>query len=252
MEFFAEDVPQTSLTDIHITPGDTEKAIKELKINSTAGPDGVPAILLLKCSKQLAHPLYKLWRCSLDTGVIPQLLKTAIVCPIYKGGDRRLPKNYRPLALTSHLIKTFEKCARNKIVKYMEDSHLFNDKQHDFRKGRSCLSKLLAHQDWVLNKLAERKNVDVVFLDFAKAFDKVDHGILLHKVKALGITGKIGKWVHAFLTNRLQAVAVDGYTSEKIPVVSGVPQGSVLGPLLFLIHMGDISRGEILLPLLIR
>ena len=84
--------------------------------------------------------------------------------------------------------------------------------------------------------------MDVVFLDFAKAFDKVDHGILLHKVKALGITGKLGVWIHAFLTGRLQAITVDGHRSEKAMVISGVPQGSVLGPLLFLIHMGDIGK----------
>ena len=241
VEFFNENIPQAKLTDITITPKDIETAIKELRMNSSAGPDGVPAILLQKCSQSLAEPLGKLWRCSLDTGVIPQILKTANVCPIYKGGDRSLPKNYRPVALTSHLTKVFEKCARNKIVEHMETHHLFSDKQHGFRKGRSCLSKLLAHHDWVLNNLAEGKNVDVVFLDFAKAFDKVDHGILLHKVKTLGITGKLGVWIHAFLTKRLQAVTVDGHRSEKMPVTSGVPQGSVLGPLLFLIHMGGIG-----------
>ena len=148
----------------------------------------------------------------------------------------------RLVALTSHLIKIFEKCVRNKIVEHMENHHLFSDKQHSFRKGRSCLSKLLAHHDWVLNNLAEGRNVDVVFLDFAKAFDKVDHGILLHKVKALSITGKLGVWIHAFLTGRLQAITVDGHRSEEAMVISGVPQDSVLGLLLFLIHMGGIGK----------
>ena len=194
VEFFAEDIHQTKLADITITPEHIEKAITEIKVNSAAGPDGVPAILVLKRRKSLAQPLCKLWRCSLDTGMIPQLLKMATLCPIYKDGDRSLPKNYRPVPLTSHLINIFEKCARNKIVEHMEDHHLFSDKQHGFRKGRSCLSKLLAHHDWILNDLAEGRNVDVVFLD------KVDHGILLHKIKALGITGKLGVWIHAFLT----------------------------------------------------
>ncbi|KAK3864553.1 hypothetical protein Pcinc_029769 [Petrolisthes cinctipes] len=94
------------------------------------------AILLLKCRESLAQPLCKLWRCSLDTGLVPELLKKATVFPIYKGGDRSLPKNYRQVALTSHLIKIFEKCARNKIVAYMENHHLLTDNQHGFREGK--------------------------------------------------------------------------------------------------------------------
>ena len=242
-EFFEDELAQAGITDIFFTPESIERAIKELKPNAAAGPDGIPAILLLKCSKALALPISKLWRRSLDVGMIPALLKKLLVCPIYKGGDRSLAKNYRPVALTSHLIKIFEKCVRNEIVAYMEDHNLFSDNQHGFRKGRSCLSKLLAHYDWVLHNLAEGKNVDVVFLDFAKAFDKVDHGILLHKIKTLGITGKLGIWIHAFLTGRLQSVSVDGHRSEETKVISGVPQGSVLGPLLFLIYIGDIGEG---------
>ena len=161
--------------------------------------------------------------------------------PIFKGA-RSLPKNDSPVALTSHLIKIFEKYARNKIVAYMEDHHLLKDSQHGFRRGRSCHSKLLAHHDWILLNLAKGRNIDVVFLDFAKTFDKVDHGILLHKIKALGITGKMGVWIHAFLTGRLQAVTVDGWKSQEAEVISGVPQGSVLGSFLFLIHMGDIGE----------
>ena len=171
IEFFTEEAHQAHLTNFAVTAEDIEKSIKELKPNSAAGPDGVPAILLLKCSSVLARPLSKLWQCSLDTGVIPTQLKSATVCPIYKGGDRSLPKNYRPVALTSHLIKIFEKCARTKILEHMEAHNLLNENQHGFRKGRSCLSKLLAHHDWVLQNLAEGNNVDVMFLDLAKAFD---------------------------------------------------------------------------------
>ena len=189
--FFAEATGEAQITDITITAEGIEKAIKELKPNAAPGPDGVPAILLLKCSKSLARPISMLWRRSLDAGMIPVLLKKLIICPIHKGGDKGMAENYRPVALTSHLIKIFEKCVRDEIVAHMEDHHLFNNDQHGFRRGRSCLSKLLAHYDWVLHSLAEGKNVDVVFLDFAKAFDKVDHGILLHKIKSLGITGKL-------------------------------------------------------------
>lgn len=108
--------------------------------------------------------------------------------------------------LTTHLFKIFEKCIRGQFTKLMEDLHLHSDSQCDFRKGRSCLSKQLAHHDWILHSLAEGKNIDVLFLDFAKAFDKVDHGIQLHKIKARSILGKLDVWIHDFQTVRWQVV----------------------------------------------
>ncbi|XP_076061613.1 uncharacterized protein LOC143037360 [Oratosquilla oratoria] len=203
------------LTDIRVTEQDIKKAIKELRSNSAAGPDGVPAILLLKCCEVLAVPIHMLWLASFDKGEIPALLKQAIISPIYKGGDRTLPKNYRPVALTSHIVKVIEKCVRDKLFTYLEVNNLIKENQHGFRKGRSCLSNLLAHYDWLLRNLSEGRNVDVVFLDFAKAFDKVDHGVLLHKARDLGISGKLGVWLYNFLTDRTQTVAVDGVKSTE-------------------------------------
>ena len=248
VSFFADDPNNpATLPVIDVTAEDITKAIKQLKLNSAPGPDGVPAILILKCSEALAHPLLKLWWYSLDTGTVPTHLKNATVCPIYKGGDRSTHKNYRPVALTSRLIKVFEKCARNKIIAHMEEHTLHSDNEHGFRKGRSCLLKLLPHYDWILQNLGKGKNVDVVFLDFAKAFDKVDHSILLHKIKSMEITGKLGLWLHNFLPGRTQSVTVNGHKCEEAEVVSGVAQGSMVGPLVFLIHMGDIGeRWEIL------
>ncbi|XP_076028798.1 uncharacterized protein LOC143017792 [Oratosquilla oratoria] len=163
-----------------------------------------------------------------DKEEIPGLLKQAIISPIYKGGDRTLPKNYRPVALTSHIIKVTEKCVSDKLFTYLEVKNLIKENEDCFRKGRSCLSNLLAHYDWLLRNLSEGKNVDVVFLDFAKFFDKVDHGVLLHKARDLEISGKLRVWLHNFLTDRTQTVAVDGVKSSDSKVISGVPQGSVL------------------------
>ena len=122
---------------------------------------------------------------------------------------------------------------------------VFNHSQHGFRSGRSCLSQLLAHFDHVTRLLEEGKSVDVVYLDFSKAFDKVDIGITLRKLKSLGIGGKIGKWLCSFLLNRSQAVMVDGILSSPKPVISGVPQGSVLGPLIFLVLIADIDQNVV-------
>ena len=234
------ELPQ--LCDIHFDSDDIIAAIDEIPPSSAAGPDQFPVLLLKNCKTALAEPLYMIWRRSLDTGEIPHILKTANIIPIHKGDSRGLPANYRPVALTSHLIKLFEKVLRKWIVAYMEENNLFNPNQHGFRAGRSCLTQLIAHFDYITQQLERGLNVDVIYLDFAKAFDKVDFLITMDKLRKLGISGKIGRWIHAFLNNRTQSVIVDGMSSSPARVHSGVPQGSVLGPLLFLILIGDIDR----------
>lgn len=228
--------------DIPLTRKDFEDMIDELDNTSAAGPDGFPAIFLKHCKKSLSRPLLILWRKCLDTGKTPETLKKSLIVPIHKGGNRTQPERYRPVALTSHLIKIFEKILRKHMTHFIEENDLFNANQHGFRSGRSCLSQLLSHYDEILSLLEQGKNADVVYLDFSKAFDKVDLNLALTKVQNLGIGGKILKWLQSFLTNRYQTVLVDGTPSNPTPVISGVPQGSVLGPLIFLILMGDIDE----------
>lgn len=230
------------IADIKFSEKDIIKAIDEIANTAAAGPDRYPAILLKRCKHTLAKPLCLIWRKSLDAGTIPNILKLANIVPIHKGNSRGLPANYRPVALTSHLIKIFEKVLRNHLINYLERHGLFNPGQHGFRLGRSCLSQLVAHYDHILQQLEQGKNVDVVYLDFAKAFDKVDFLVTMRKLETLGITGKIGHWIYSFLTNRKQVVIVNGHRSQPREVKSGVPQGSVLGPLLFLILLGDINK----------
>ena len=154
-----------------------------------------------------------------------------------------MPKNYRPVALTSHLVKIFEKVIRNALVNFIEHNDLLNPNQHGFRAGRSCLSQLVQHYDRIVKHMEEGRNVDVIYLDFSKAFDKLDFTITLDKLQKIGVTGKLIRWIRNFLTNRCQSVSVAGQLSDKQPVISGVPQGSVLGPLLFLVLLGDIDSG---------
>ena len=173
--------PQKTFTKpferLMFTPDDLIKAIDELSSTAAAGPDSFPAILLKCCKSELVKPLHKLWNLSLHEGYVPLQLKKSIITPIHKGGSKANPANYRPISLTSHLIKIFEKVMRNHLASHITENNLFNPNQHGFRSGHSCLSELLDHYDFILNLLNENKNVDVVYLDFAKVFDKVDFGI---------------------------------------------------------------------------
>ena len=182
----------------------------------------------------------------MDTGEIPAELLLVLISPIHKGGSKSVPKNYRPVALTSHLIKIFERVMRRALVKHVEENDILPTGQHGSRALRSTLTQLLSHWDTILDGLEQGHGVDCVYLDFSKAFDKVETGVLLHKLREAKILGKTGKWLASFLDSkqRQQAVAVDGTISDLSPVVSGVPQGTVLGPVLFLLHIADIASNE--------
>ena len=241
MDFFnTEDA--SKLIDIEFTEEDFIEAIDEIANNAAAGPDGFPAILLKKCKETLSKPLYLIWRSCFDNSITPVKAKENHTVPIHKGDSTAEAANYRPVALTSHLVKVFEKILRKKIIRHLDANDLLNQTQHGFRAGRSCLSQLIAHYDKILSLLDQGANVDVIYLDFAKAFDKLDFNIALAKLKSLDIDGKVGRWLHSFLTDRSQTVIVNGTKSEPSPVVSGVPQGSVIGPLLFLVLIGDIDK----------
>ena len=177
---------------------------------------------------------------SLTHGFIPSSLKRAAITPVFKLGTKTSPSNYRPISLTSTINKVFERIIRKQAVAFMNrQGHLNN-----------MVSEVVPHVyhlvgcfDDLMHMLSSDTTVDMIYLDFSKAFDKVDHGVLLHKLKDLGITGKLGIWFFQFLTNRTHYVRIPGGISKDSPVLSGVPQGTVLGPLLFLIMISDINKG---------
>ena len=171
------------ISDVFFDEVDIEEAIDELSQNSAAGPDNFPSKFLKECKSALITPILLIWRESLNQGQIPLSCKSANIVPIYKGQgkNRAEAKNYRPVALTSILIKIFEKVVRKTLVEYFDKHNLFNQNQHGFRRARSCISQLLSHFDRVIRLLEEGKIVDVIYLDFAKAFDKVDIGLTLKK-----------------------------------------------------------------------
>ena len=161
---------------------------------------------------------------------------------MHKGGSSTEASNFRPVCLTSHVVKTNERVIKTKMVAYLEALNKMDENQHGARGGRSTLSQLLIHHFEICKLLEEGSNVDVVYCDMAKAFQKVDHGILLYKIRSLGFRGRLLRWIVNLLKNRTQRVLIDGELSEKTDVLSGVPEGSVLAPLCFLIYVSDIGN----------
>ena len=183
------------------------------------------------CKESLAKPIHLLWSRSMEKSDVPDFYKFSHVFPLHKKDSRAFAANYRPISLTSHVVKVFERVLRKKMVDYLELNDLICSKQHGFRSGRSCLTQLLHHFDDVLEALTQNSDFDSIYLDYAKAFDKVDHKLLVKKLTLYGIHPKIVKWIESFLTNRTQSVVVDGTFSLLALIISGVPQGTVLGPI---------------------
>ena len=226
----------------------TEDAIREklnkLKINKSPGPDSMHPRVLHEVREALVKPFTTIFKCSVRTGTLPGPWKDANITAIHKKGDKHVAGNYRPVSLTSVACKLLESLIRDALLKYMKENKLISRKQFGFLKGRSTVLQLLKVLDRWTEILDRGGCVDVIYCDFKKAFDTVPHRRLMSVLEYYGVTGPTLSWIRGFLSDRRQRVLVNGKDSEWHSVISGIPQGSVLGPVLFVVYINTMVEKD--------
>lgn len=234
---------EDKLENFEIFGEQVKKILEQLNENKSCGRDNIHACVLKNTAEASSIPLTIIFKESLMKHEVPTDWKVANISAIHKKGSMIEVNNYRPVSLTSQVCRVMEKIIRSKIIEHLKKNNLIHSSQHGFRNGRSCLTNLLeVLEDWT-KIIDEGSCIDILYLDLKKAFDTVPHQRLLLKLKAYGIDGKLHGWIKSFLVGRTQQVVVRKQNSRMVEVESGVPQGSVIGPILFLIYINDMSEG---------
>ena len=236
--------PDVSSSEILETIGfavtDVQKLLSNCDPGGSPGPDGIHPRILKECAIALALPYSILFSTSFSAGSLPPSWKQAIIHPIYKGGRRHDPNNYRPISLTSIPCKLMEKIINQSLRSHLMSCNLIHPAQHGFLPSRSCLSNLTIFHDSLSSSAELKTKVDCIFFDFSKAFDMIPHQLLLDRWDKLGVKGQLSTWLLSFISGRSYRVRVSGFLSDSFDLLAGVPQGSVLGPTLFLIFINTL------------
>ena len=231
-------VSHTDLPPFEVTHTEVKYQLKILDVSKAKGPDNISGRLLKECADEICHSSTKLFNKSLRIGLVPTEWKLANIILLYKHGMKGHLENYRPISLLSLVSKTLERCILKRLLSRV--IHHIHKNQHGFLPGKSCTTQLLSTFDDIGMRLDRGEEIDILYTDMSKAFDRVDHNLLLTKLKHVGLPPSFLRWMSAYILNRQQQVTVLGATSKPLTVVSGVPQRSILGPVLFLIYRNDI------------